>query len=92
MRSIYFVYTFFINKFLMSTFDHLTQQIQERKLLQEKKIEQLNSSLHELDDVVNFRVSRLLKEEFNKICKQEQSTISRELKRYMLLVVKQGRF
>ncbi|PJF05464.1 hypothetical protein [Acinetobacter seifertii] len=75
----------------MATFDELTRQIQERKLLKEQKIDQLNSSLHELNDVVNFRVSKLLKDEFNRICKDDQSTISRELKRYMLLVVKQGR-
>ena len=50
------------------------------------------ASLDELDGVVNFRVSSLLKEEFNKVCKENQSTISRELKRYMLTVVKQGRF
>ena len=50
----------------------------------------LKKASHDLDDVINFRVSSVLKDEFNKICKDEQSTISRELKRYMLLVIKQG--
>ena len=76
----------------MVNFEHLAQQIQERKFLRDQKIEKLMASLDELDGVVNFRVSSSLKEEFNKVCKENQSTISRELKRYMLTVVKQGCF
>ena len=76
----------------MVNFEHLAQQIQERNFLRDQKIEKLMASLDELDGVVNFRVSSSLKEEFNKVCKENQSTISRELKRYMLTVVKQGRF
>lgn len=76
----------------MVNFEHLAQQIQERKFLRDQKTEKLMASLDELDGVVNFRVSSSLKEEFNKVCKENQSTISRELKRYMLTVVKQGRF
>lgn len=76
----------------MVNFEHLAQHIQERKFLRDQKTEKLMASLDELDGVVNFRVSSLLKEEFNKVCKENQSTISRELKRYMLTVVKQGRF
>ena len=91
--GIYFVYT---NTYYccvyMANFEHLAQQIQERKFLRDQKIEKLMASLDELDGVVNFRVSSSLKEEFNKVCKENQSTISRELKRYMLTVVKQGRF
>ena len=58
-------------------------------IVQSRKLQQKKAS-HDLDDVINFRVSSVLKDEFNKICKDEQSTISRELKRYMLLVIKQG--
>ncbi len=57
---------------------------------QDDKLERIKKASHDLDGVINFRVSNVLKDEFNKICKDDQSTISRELKRYMLLVVKQG--
>lgn len=59
-------------------------------IVQSRKLQQIKKASHDLDDVINFRVSSVLKDEFNKICKDEQSTISRELKRYMLLVIKQG--
>ncbi|MEB3754864.1 hypothetical protein [Acinetobacter sp. MD2(2019)] len=71
-------------------FENLTQQIHERKLLRDKMIEEITSST-ELDDVVNFRVNGALKREFSKICKQNQSSASSELKRYMLQIVKNGR-
>lgn len=58
--------------------------------LREQKIQKIVKSSHDLDAVITLRVSSSLKYEFNKICKDDQSTISRELKRYMLLVVKQG--
>ena len=59
-------------------------------LAQTKKLDRIKNASHDLDDVINFRVSSVLKDEFNKICKDDQSTISRELKRYMLSIVKQG--
>lgn len=59
-------------------------------LAQTKKLDRIKKASHDLDDVINFRVSSVLKDEFNKICKDDQSTISRELKRYMLSIVKQG--
>ena len=40
-------------------FENLNQQIQERKLLRDQKIEEIASS--DLDSVVNFRVSDALK-------------------------------
>lgn len=70
-------------------FENLSKQIQERNLLRQKKIEEITSST-DLDAVVNFRVNGALKEEFSKICKQNQSSASSELKRYMLQVVKRG--
>jgi hypothetical protein len=60
------------------------------KFEQSRKLSLIKKASHDLDGVVNFRVSSVLKDEFNKICKDEQSTISRELKRYMLLAIKQG--
>lgn len=69
-------------------FEDLTQQIKERKLLRDQKIEEIASS--DLDSVVNFRVNDALKREFSLICKRNQSSASSELKRYMLQVVKRG--
>lgn len=69
-------------------FENLAQQVQERKLLRDQKIEEIASS--DLDSVVNFRVSDALKKEFSLICKKNQSSASSELKRYMLQVVKRG--
>lgn len=69
-------------------FENLTQQIKDRKLLRDQKIEEIETS--DLDAVVNFRVSDALKKEFSLICKKNQSSASSELKRYMLQVVKRG--
>ena len=56
----------------------------------QERIQRVKAASHDLDAVINFRVSAVLKDEFNSICKDDQSTISRELKRYMLSVVKKG--
>lgn len=69
-------------------FEELTMQVQERKLLRDQKIAEIESS--DMDDVVNFRVSGALKKEFSKICKANQTSASSELKRFMLQVVKRG--
>ncbi len=45
---------------------------------------------HKLDSVINFKVNKHLKAEFDRICKENQSNLSRELKVFMLKVVKQG--
>ncbi len=42
----------------------------------------------DLDSVVNFKVNSKLKAEFDRLCKVEHSTVSRELKRYMTSVIK----
>ena len=39
---------------------------------------------------LTFRVNSALKKEFSKICKENQSSASSELKRYMLKIVEQG--
>lgn len=43
------------------------------------------------DDKVNLRVNSGLKAEFGKVCKQQHTSISRELKRFMTEVVKTQR-
>lgn len=45
----------------------------------------------ELDDRVNFRINSVLKAEFEKVCKQNHTTISREIKRFMTEVVRSQR-
>lgn len=60
------------------------------KSLQSQKLQKIKSKAHELDDVLTFRVNTDLKKEFSRICKENQSSSSSELKRYMLKIVEQG--
>ena len=60
------------------------------KSLQGQKVQKIKSKAHELDDVLTFRVNTDLKKEFSRICKENQSSASSELKRYMLKIVEQG--
>ena len=60
------------------------------KSLQTQKLQKIKSKAHELDDVLTFRVNTHLKKEFSRICKENQSSASSELKRYMLKIVEQG--
>lgn len=60
------------------------------KSLQSQKLQKIKSKAHELDDVLTFRVNADLKKEFSRICKENQSSASSELKRYMLKIVEQG--
>lgn len=43
---------------------------------------------YELDDRINFRVNAALKEQFEKVCVANHTTISREIKRFMTEVVR----
>lgn len=45
---------------------------------------------NKLNSVINFKVNNHLKSEFNRICKESYSNPSKELKVFMLKVVKQG--
>ena len=60
------------------------------KSLQSQKLQKIKSKAYELDDVLTFRVNTDLKKEFSRICKENQSSASSELKRYMLKIVEQG--
>lgn len=42
----------------------------------------------ELDSTINFRINLGLKTEFEKVCKQNHSSVSRELKRFMTEAVR----
>jgi hypothetical protein len=57
---------------------------------QKLKLQKIKSNISNLDDVLTFRVNSALKKEFSKICKDNQSSASSELKRYMLKIVEQG--
>lgn len=45
----------------------------------------------ELDTTLNFRVNSGLKAEFEKLCKQNHSSVARELKQYMRSAVHLGK-
>ncbi|WP_110975031.1 hypothetical protein [Acinetobacter sp. WCHAc060042] len=53
-------------------------------------VQKIKSNISDLDAVVTFRVNSALKSEFSRICKENQSSSSSELKRYMLKVIEQG--
>lgn len=73
------------------SFKNHSQLILEKQRERQRHFEQLKSISHELDAVVNFKVNSAVKSEFDAICKDSHSTISRELKLYMLQVIKQGK-
>lgn len=73
------------------SFKNHSQLILEKQRERQLNFEQLKASSHQLDSVVNFKVNSAVKSQFDAICKDSHSTISRELKLYMLQVIKQGK-
>jgi len=71
--------------------DERIKQMQEDALKQKQRIEEITSSSNDLDTVINFKVNSAVKQEFDRICKKDHSSISRELKLYMLQIIRQGR-
>ena len=61
-----------------------------RNSLKQQNLQKIKSNASNLDDVLTFRVNSALKKEFSKICKDNPSSASSELKRYMLKIVEQG--
>ena len=59
-------------------------------IAQKHRLTDIKKNAHDLDDVLTFRVNSALKKEFSRICKENQSSASSELKRYMLKIVEQG--
>ena len=45
----------------------------------------------DLDTTLNLKINSKLKKEFEKLCKQNHSNVSREIKGFMSQCVKQGR-
>ena len=72
------------------SFEHLHEIA--RNSLKQQNLQKIKSNASNLDDVLTFRVNSALKKEFSKICKDNQSSASSELKRYMLKIVEQGSF
>jgi hypothetical protein len=64
----------------------------EASFYKKRSFEYLKKNAHDLDDVLTFRVNSSLKKEFSRICKENQSSASSELKRHMLKIVEQGSF
>ena len=77
-------------RFMPDAYDALksfTLTIEQRR----EKFEQIEGSFNDLDARFNFKVNSLLKAEFEKICLASHSNPSRELKLFMLDVVRKGR-
>lgn len=71
--------------------DERIKQMQENALKQKQKIDEITLSSNDLDTVINFKVNSSVKKEFDRICKKEHSSISRELKLYMLQIIRKGK-
>ena len=83
------VYSLFIQGTdIYLSFEHLHEIA--RNSLKQQNLQKIKSNASNLDDVLTFRVNSALKKEFSKICKDNQSSASSELKRYMLKIVEQG--
>lgn len=67
--------------------DDLQKSIVDRKLF----IEKLEGEFSNLDTTMNFKVNSILKSEFEQVCKKGHSNPSREIKLFMLEVVRRGR-
>lgn len=44
------------------------------------------------DSRINFRINSLIKEEFERLCRSRGSTLSRELRRFMVQAISRQRF
>ncbi len=63
----------------------------ERVAEKQRRLDQIKVESHNLDTVINFKVNSLVKSEFEQICKDAHSSVSRELKLFMLDVIKSGK-
>lgn len=72
---------------MLSKIESFAKEAREKQDI-EKGYEASKRIGEELDSRVNFRVNSGLKEEFEKVCKQNHTTLSRELKRYMSEIVR----
>lgn len=55
----------------------------------QERVSKLLSTLGDTqDDRINFRINSLIKQEFERLCKARGSTLSREIKRFMVEAVR----
>lgn len=58
-----------------------------------QRVNQILASLADNEDGrVNFRIQSALKAEFERLCQQRSSTLSRELRRFMIQTITRQRF
>ena len=69
----------------------MARLIAERSQQRREVLSKVEDSFSDLDTTMNFKVNSLLKEEFNNVCKKSHTNSSREIKLFMLNVVKQGK-
>ena len=77
----------------MLTDDELKQraikfQEQIQTLIDNAKSTTPKASVSELDVTLNLRVNKLLRADFDRLCRSKHTNMSREIKRYMSLAVK----
>lgn len=69
---------------LLGRAEESTESFQDDKKLAKKALSNIGS---DLDKNMNIRVNQGLRDEFDKLCRSNDSTMSREIKRYMRLAV-----
>jgi hypothetical protein len=66
------------------------QNIVQSRLAREKLVSEIMETSRDLDAVINFRVSSSAKAEFERLCRENHSTVSRALKVFMFNSIKRG--
>lgn len=69
-------------------FFEFQRQIKDRMRAKRERIDFLYSQSSNLDAVINFKVNSEVKSEFDKYCKRNNSSMSREFKNFMLMCIK----
>lgn len=65
--------------------------IEQLRASQERVSKVLANLADNQDDRINFRINSVIKEEFERLCQARQSTLSRELKRFMVEAIRRQR-
>lgn len=64
---------------------------QQRIANQDRVTKVLANLADNQDDRINFRINSAIKEEFERLCQARRSTLSRELKRFMVEAIRRQR-
>jgi len=65
-----------------------SRAMHELRASQERVSKALSTLADTQDDRINFRINSLIKQEFERLCKARGSTLSREIKRFMVDAVR----